>query len=673
MILTTNQVDYSILAYEERSSTITNRTKEIVSLGEACILGGPESLKTEYNSGNATIEPGRCIIDNVLIKLENPLTLTNLSDPQYSFDGTSYPFPHGGTYYLTIYYEHVLAYPQKLAKLCIIHSSVYEPVHFLILKVLKVSGGNITDAYDIDPDSTENPKVGRRYNKIFIEYFDQLPQYDQTKYNGRLIIVDDPDNNIAGLYVGLVNRWHALSNVHVEDNPPTTNDDQFEVGTFWVQPQGQNIYVCFDNSQGNALWKSIETTIIENRDPNHSDNIYPLLTLWLNENTKEVFVCVNKESGDATWTVINAKNLNSIPGPESDYDFNGKVIKNLGEPSDNNDSVYRSWVLRKIVENNIWLQEIIDFDLNSAPLTPSDGDRYLVGPSPASTGSWAGHSHNIATYNSSISQWEFVTPEPYSVMFVKGGENVSDSHTNRFIIYIPGYNDTSTPFFEKFLKLDKIGVPGSNLNMNGKEIRSLADPQTGKSAVTRDYFENNIPNNRKTTFLQISNNLSDVENAETARNNLGIELETPELVRFDNVDWVWEDGSTPDSNATNILSFETPIYMVKTKVDNTSGFFDGSSNFYLYTGEVRTNEGKKIGGTWRIIIKIHNFPTFIYRITAGVYDIKRPDGTDRYHDSNIEILSIYYDNGTNILSLHIANGEEKSRAFGLNFQLLAKS
>ena len=53
-----------------------------------------------------------------------------------------------------------------------------------------------------------------------------------------------------------------------------------------------------------------------------------------------------------------------------------------------------------------WQGAVIDKDLTAPPGSPSEGDRYIVGPS--ATGAWSGHDDDIAEYVDSA--WEFYAP-----------------------------------------------------------------------------------------------------------------------------------------------------------------------------------------------------------------------------------------------------------------------
>lgn len=52
-----------------------------------------------------------------------------------------------------------------------------------------------------------------------------------------------------------------------------------------------------------------------------------------------------------------------------------------------------------------WQQPVMDI-LNDPPVSPSEGDRYLVDSTP--TGDWVGHGKSIATYNGT--GWDYAVP-----------------------------------------------------------------------------------------------------------------------------------------------------------------------------------------------------------------------------------------------------------------------
>ncbi len=69
---------------------------------------------------------------------------------------------------------------------------------------------------------------------------------------------------------------------------------------------------------------------------------------------------------------------------------------------------------------------VLDRDLNAAPATPTEGDRYIVGPNP--TGVWAGQAGRIAAFWGGI--WLFIQPrEGWTARILDEGVQVSSSGT----------------------------------------------------------------------------------------------------------------------------------------------------------------------------------------------------------------------------------------------------
>ncbi|HKQ57531.1 MAG TPA: DUF2793 domain-containing protein [Candidatus Eisenbacteria bacterium] len=59
--------------------------------------------------------------------------------------------------------------------------------------------------------------------------------------------------------------------------------------------------------------------------------------------------------------------------------------------------------------DSVVMLSVKDKDTNAPPGGPTDGDRYIVGPS--GSGAWSGHAGKIATWNSSSSAWDLYTPK----------------------------------------------------------------------------------------------------------------------------------------------------------------------------------------------------------------------------------------------------------------------
>lgn len=66
-------------------------------------------------------------------------------------------------------------------------------------------------------------------------------------------------------------------------------------------------------------------------------------------------------------------------------------------------------------EKSSWQYPVIDKDLTSPPGSPSEGDRYIVGPS--ATGDWFGHVNDIAYWDGS--SWMFIAVTEGMVVYVK--------------------------------------------------------------------------------------------------------------------------------------------------------------------------------------------------------------------------------------------------------------
>lgn len=65
---------------------------------------------------------------------------------------------------------------------------------------------------------------------------------------------------------------------------------------------------------------------------------------------------------------------------------------------------------------------VIQVGLNTPPVSPVDGVRYVVGTSP--TGVWAGHANEIARYSSVASAWEFYIPQNGWLVFDQNTSSV---------------------------------------------------------------------------------------------------------------------------------------------------------------------------------------------------------------------------------------------------------
>ena len=119
-----------------------------------------------------------------------------------------------------------------------------------------------------------------------------------------------------------------------------------------------------------------------------------------------------------------------------------------------------------------WQQAVIDKDLTAPPGSPSEGDRYIVGPS--ATGDWAGQDDKIAWYYNSA--WNFDTPAEGWKTWVKD-EDTTYQYTGSAWESTPDVdekakvsaNDTTTGYLEDKIvgTANKISV--TVLNEGGNE------------------------------------------------------------------------------------------------------------------------------------------------------------------------------------------------------------
>jgi hypothetical protein len=167
-------------------------------------------------------------------------------------------------------------------------------------------------------------------------------------------------------------------------------------------------------------------------------------TLYVNEATDEIYF-----SNGAGWTKVGVTNLSELSGnlddiadgssykrvAISEFATGTNLVKQINDGTNVvtaaearthiddstkhrviNDSATGNtdlWSAHKILEyvsNNIdgldWQNSVLDKDMTSPPTGPSEGDRYIVGPS--ADGGWSGHDGDIAYYQEST--WVFIVP-----------------------------------------------------------------------------------------------------------------------------------------------------------------------------------------------------------------------------------------------------------------------
>ena len=70
--------------------------------------------------------------------------------------------------------------------------------------------------------------------------------------------------------------------------------------------------------------------------------------------------------------------------------------------------------------SNSWLDSVIDV-LDTPPISPNDGDRYLVSSTPS--GIWFDKSNQISTWNTSLNTWLYYIPEDGDMIVVRDENN----------------------------------------------------------------------------------------------------------------------------------------------------------------------------------------------------------------------------------------------------------
>jgi hypothetical protein len=70
--------------------------------------------------------------------------------------------------------------------------------------------------------------------------------------------------------------------------------------------------------------------------------------------------------------------------------------------------------------SNSWIDSVFDI-LDTPPISPNDGDRYLVSSTPS--GIWFDKSNRVATWNSSLNTWLYYIPENGDMVVVQDENN----------------------------------------------------------------------------------------------------------------------------------------------------------------------------------------------------------------------------------------------------------
>lgn len=90
----------------------------------------------------------------------------------------------------------------------------------------------------------------------------------------------------------------------------------------------------------------------------------------------------------------------------------------------------------KAIDMLDWQESVLSYTLSAPPLAPTNGDRYLIWPAPA-TGAWAGYDNYIAVYKGSpIGTWHFIAPDVGMATYVED-ENIVYIWLGIFATWVP--------------------------------------------------------------------------------------------------------------------------------------------------------------------------------------------------------------------------------------------
>jgi len=134
--------------------------------------------------------------------------------------------------------------------------------------------------------------------------------------------------------------------------------------------------------------------VLKTTAPTPTDDGYAEPTLWLDTSANAAYLLVDNTAGNAIWIGLGTANLLD------------------------------------------WQDSVKDKDLTAPPVSPSTGDRYIVGGS--ATGAWSGHDDEITEYDGA--NWDFITPTEGSACWVEDED----------VVY--AYNGTAWVKIGTFLK-----------------------------------------------------------------------------------------------------------------------------------------------------------------------------------------------------------------------------
>lgn len=319
-----NTTEYAISPYSSYASDIMNKLTRVSTLTHNCVLGAGDSLEVEIDPGGLTltINPGKCVIDDTYIELTESVEVDLVDIDNFVNNETI--LTETGNYYICLYYRYLKTRTLPQAAIKIFHPSIrdqYTPDgYYLLLKVVQSTnpgGGNIATSCSNFDDEGGYETNYKTYKRNYAEYYNTLPEFSD-EYIGRFAAVFE--NGLFALYVGSDVEWILLSGEQDENTysivvekaaNPSILDDEYVVGTIWINNVNDSVWICAHQENDASIWIQCVTpsgsyvdAISSNRDPINTDSSYSIPALWTNTVSGDVFVCIDNTIGASIWLEV---------------------------------------------------------------------------------------------------------------------------------------------------------------------------------------------------------------------------------------------------------------------------------------------------------------------------------------------------------------------------------
>lgn len=230
--------------------------------------------------------------------------------------------------------------------------------------------------------------------------------------------------------------WVVVGNTtsYLKSTTPTTTDDHssgYHVGDRWLNLTTADEWICMDNTTDAAVWVQGTHLIYRTTtDPTISDDItdgFSIGDIWMNLVDAKEYRCWVNDEGAAVWLQVG-----TVTGPSSSTNTaipkfsgtTGRILDNstitidgsgnlnigsakivsLADGVASSDAVTKGQ-LDQAIQGLDWQDSVISKSSSTPPVSPSNGDRYIVDS--GASGAWSGHVASIAEYNGS--SWTFTS------------------------------------------------------------------------------------------------------------------------------------------------------------------------------------------------------------------------------------------------------------------------